>query len=104
VPIGFPAFAQGSAVGAGLLGHVALGHLGSVDEAAALVRVIEVVHPDPAAADWYRRLLPAFAETGEAVEGLHAWRFDAAPPASPASSAPSDTVTGGGDPGHRKDW
>ena len=75
-PIGFPASAQGSAIGAALLGHVALGHLASVDEAATLVRVIEVVHPEPGAAGVYRDLLPAFAETAEVVERQHAWRLD----------------------------
>jgi gluconokinase len=81
-PIGFPASEQGSAAGAALLGHVALGHLRSVDEAAALVRVTEVVHPDPDAARFYRRLLPAFAKTAEAVEDLNAWRVDGAPDAA----------------------
>ena len=78
-PIGFPASEQGSAAGAALLGHVALGHLRSVDDAAALVRVTEVVHPDRDAARFYRRLLPAFAKTAEAVEDLTAWRADEAP-------------------------
>ena len=77
MPIGFPAGEQGSAVGAALLGHVALGHLDSVDDAAALVRVAEVVRPDPAVAAGYRRLLPAFASIGEVVEGLPD-RFDEA--------------------------
>jgi gluconokinase len=77
--IGFPASEQGSAAGAALLGHVALGHLPSVDDAATLVGVTEVVHPDRDAARFYRRLLPAFATTAEAVEGLNAWRFDQAP-------------------------
>ena len=75
-PIGFPASEQGSAAGAALLGHVALGRLGSVDDAAALVRVTEVVHPGRDAARFYRRLLPAFARTAEAVEDLNAWRAD----------------------------
>jgi hypothetical protein len=74
--IGFPASEQGSAAGAALLGHVALGHLRSVDDAVALVRVTEVVHPDRDAGRFYRRLLPAFARTAEAVEGLDAWRVD----------------------------
>ncbi|SFK70447.1 gluconokinase [Geodermatophilus ruber] len=71
-PIGFTEGGQGSATGAGLLGHVALGNLRSVDEAAAAVQVTEVVHPDPAAARFYRELLPVFAVTGDAVESLHA--------------------------------
>jgi len=43
------------------------------------VRVTEVVHPDRDAARFYRRLLPAFASTAEAVEGLNAWRIDQTP-------------------------
>jgi gluconokinase len=78
-PIGFPAGEQGSAAGAALLGHVALGHLGSVDDAAALVRITDVVHPDRDAARFYRRLLPAFARTAEAVEELNSWRDDEPP-------------------------
>jgi hypothetical protein len=35
--------------------------------------------PWPDAARFYRRLLPAFARTAEAVEGLNAWRVDEAP-------------------------
>jgi gluconokinase len=77
--IGFPASEQGSAAGAALLGHVALGHLRSIDEAAALVRVTELVHPDRDAARFYHRLLPGFAATAEAVDGLNAWRVDEAP-------------------------
>ena len=83
--IGFPASAQGSAIGAALLGHVALGHLPSVDEAAALVRVNSVVHPDPDDARLYRRLSHAYAATGEAVELLRAWRFDEEPGTGGAS-------------------
>ena len=77
--IRFPASEQGSALGAALLGHVALGHLRSVDDAAALVRITEVVHPDPEAARFYQQLLPAFAATANAVQDLSAWRFDEAP-------------------------
>jgi gluconokinase len=75
-PIGFPESEQGTAVGAGLLGHVALGHRRSVDEAAATVRITEVADPDPDTAAYYRRLLPAYASTGEAVERLPAWMSD----------------------------
>jgi hypothetical protein len=62
-----------------VLSRVALGHLPSVDEAAALVRVHEVVHPDPDTADLHRRLLPSFAATAEVVATLHAWRQYPAP-------------------------
>ncbi|MGH8824497.1 MAG: gluconokinase [Jiangellaceae bacterium] len=84
--IGFCASEQGSAAGAALLGHVALGHLRTIDDAAALVRVTEVVHPDRDAARFYRRLLPAFAATAEAVEELGAWRLDPGPDRAPAGS------------------
>jgi gluconokinase len=77
--IGFPASEQGSALGAALLGHVALGHLRSLDAAAALVRVTEVLRPDPDAARFYHRLLPAFSATANAVQELNAWRFDEGP-------------------------
>jgi gluconokinase len=82
-PIGFPEDAQGSAAGAALLGHVALGHLPSVDEAAAVVRIADVVKPDPATAEFYQGLLPAFAAAGEAIEQLHAWRAVEAPDVAP---------------------
>jgi hypothetical protein len=39
--------------------------------------VSEVVQPEPEAAGFYRNLLPAFAATGEAVEGQRAWRVEA---------------------------
>jgi gluconokinase len=70
--IGFPASKQGTATGAALLGHVALGHLPTVDDAATRVQVSEVVDPDPGAARFYRELLPTFAATAQAVE--NAWR------------------------------
>lgn len=54
------------------------GHLPSVDDAAAMVRVTEAVHLDHDAADYYRRLLPTSATTAEAVEDLNAWRLDRA--------------------------
>jgi gluconokinase len=87
-PIGFPEGEQGTAVGAGLLGHVALGHLASVDEAAAAVRITEVVQPGRDPAQFYRRLLPAFAATGDAVERLNAWRFEREPDEAAHPSAP----------------
>jgi gluconokinase len=73
--IGFPKDEQGSAAGAALLGHVALGHIASVDEAAAAVQIADVVEPDPQAARFYRTLLPAFAAVSEAVDGLPTWTF-----------------------------
>jgi gluconokinase len=69
-PVGFPAGTQGSAIGAALLGFVALGQMKSVAEAAATVRIAQVVHPDPDAAGFYRALRKQFAALGIAVEAL----------------------------------
>jgi gluconokinase len=77
--IGFPVSPQGSAVGAALLGHVVLEHLPSIDEAAALVQVTDVVHPDPNTAECYRRLRPGFAATAEAIEQAQLWRPERTP-------------------------
>ena len=66
-PIGFPAQAEGSAFGAALLGLVALGELDTLDRASELVRIAEVVEPDPAAAARYRELLPAFERLARAA-------------------------------------
>ena len=51
----------------------------------------EVVHPDPDDTRLYRRLSPAYAATGEAVELLRAWRFDEAP----STAAVSDRAAEG---------
>jgi len=66
-PIGFPEQAEGTAFGAALLGLVALGELDTLDRAADLVRIVEVVEPDPAAAARYRALLPAFERLAQAA-------------------------------------
>jgi hypothetical protein len=58
-----------------LLGHVALGRIESVDEAAALVRIAEAVKLDPGAARYYRTLLQAFAMTVEAADESPGWTF-----------------------------
>ena len=76
--IRFPTSLQGSAVGAALLGYVVRGQLPSIDKAAALVQVTEVVHPDPDAAKFYRRLRPGFADTAEAIERAQLWKPDLA--------------------------
>jgi sugar (pentulose or hexulose) kinase len=64
----------------GLVAGVDIGTTGvkvaAVDAAASLVRVTQVLHPDPDDARSYRALLPAFARTGEAVEDLHHWSRD----------------------------
>ena len=60
-PIGFPEHHGGSGLGAALLGMQALGEIESLDVAAGLVRIEEVVEPDPENAARYREQLPAFA-------------------------------------------
>ena len=68
IPVGFPRGHEGSAFGAALLGMQALGLVDSVDVAADLVRIDEVVEPDPRAAAVYERLLPAFAGLHDALD------------------------------------
>ena len=65
MPIGFPAAAQGSALGAALLGMSALGLADSISHASDLVRIDEVRHPDPDRAATYAALLPLFADLYE---------------------------------------
>jgi gluconokinase len=66
-PVGFAASAEGSGLGAALLGMTALGMLDSIDDAADLVRVTDVEEPDPAAVEAYAAVLPAYAAAQEAV-------------------------------------
>jgi gluconokinase len=66
-PIGFAASAEGSALGAALLGMTALGILGDLDAAADLVAVTDVEEPDPDAAATYAAALPAFAAAQDAI-------------------------------------
>jgi gluconokinase len=66
-PVGFAASAEGSGLGAALLGLTAIGLLASLDDAAELVTVTDVEEPDPAAAEVYAALLPAFAAAQTAV-------------------------------------
>jgi gluconokinase len=65
MPIGFPAAAEGSALGAALLGMNALGLSDSLSGASDLVRIEEVRHPDPGRAAEYASLLPLFADLYE---------------------------------------
>ena len=62
LPIGFAAREQGAAFGAALLGMEALGAIGSIELAAATVRITDETRPDPAAAAVYERQRPLFAE------------------------------------------
>jgi gluconokinase len=65
--IQFPAGHEGSSFGAALLGMQALGLIESVEVAADLVKIKDVVRPDPAAAAVYASLLPVFSELYEAL-------------------------------------
>lgn len=65
--IGFPAQTEGSSFGAALLGMQALGMLDSIDVAAELVRIDEVVRPRAAPAATYRALLPVFSALYDAL-------------------------------------
>jgi gluconokinase len=66
--IGFPAGHEGSAFGAALLGMEALELVESIDVAADLVRIDDVVEPDPDAAAVYAEALPTFAGLYDALE------------------------------------
>jgi gluconokinase len=59
-PIGFPANHEGSGFGAALLGLQAIGAIESLDAAADMVQIAEVVQPDPPAAARYREILRAW--------------------------------------------
>jgi gluconokinase len=63
----FPAGHEGSSFGAALLGMQALGLIESVEVAADLVKIEDVVRPDPAAAARYASLLPVFSDLYEAL-------------------------------------
>ncbi len=67
MPIGFPAGHEGSSFGAALLGMQALGLIASVDVAAELVTIDEVLTPDPSAAATYAALRPVMSELYSAL-------------------------------------
>jgi gluconokinase len=67
MPIGFPAGHEGSAFGAALLGMEALGLVDSIDVAADLLDVEDVVEPDPDGAATLAADLPLFAGVYEAL-------------------------------------
>ena len=68
MPIGFPAGHEGSAFGAALLGMQALGLVESIDVAAELVQIADVVEPDPDEARTYAEARPAFAALYDQLE------------------------------------
>jgi gluconokinase len=65
--LGFPEGQAGSGLGAALLGMEALGMVDSMDRAADLIRLAEVLHPDPGAAALYAAMLPTFAALFDAL-------------------------------------
>jgi gluconokinase len=65
--VGFPTSHEGSAFGAALVGMEALEIVESIELAAELVDIDEVIEPDPAAAATYADLLPAFAGLYDAL-------------------------------------
>jgi gluconokinase len=67
MPIGFPAGHEGSAFGAALLGMQALGLVESIDRAAELVGIDDVVEPEAGAAAVYADLRPTFASLYDAL-------------------------------------
>jgi gluconokinase len=88
MPIGFPRGHEGSAFGAALLGMEALGLVESIEVAADLVRIEEVVEPDAGDAATYSAALPVFADLYEALEpafrSLQTLAEHEAPAADPA--------------------
>jgi gluconokinase len=66
-PIALPAAHEGSAFGAALLGMEALGMVDSIEAAAGIVELDEIVEPDPEWAAVYADLLPRFADLGETL-------------------------------------
>jgi gluconokinase len=67
MPVGFPSGHEGSAFGAALLGMEALELVDSIELAAELVTIEEVLEPDPEAAATYADLLPTFAALYDAL-------------------------------------
>jgi gluconokinase len=65
--LAFPAGHEGSAFGAALLAMEALGMVDGIERAAELVRIDEVIGPEPAAAATYAELLPVFAGLYDAL-------------------------------------
>jgi gluconokinase len=67
IAIGFTSAHEGSAFGAALLGMEALGLVESIELAAGLVEIDQVIEPDPAAAAVYAELRPEFVAIAEAL-------------------------------------
>jgi gluconokinase len=87
MPVGFPSGHEGSAFGAALVGMQALGMVESIDVAADLVRIEDVVAPRADDAAAYAAALPTFAALCDALEpafrALQALAAHEAPAADP---------------------
>jgi gluconokinase len=68
MPVAFAEADQGSAFGAALLGMEALGVVDTIEHTAELVRIGDVVEPDPAGAAVLAEMLPTFAALYDALE------------------------------------
>ena len=68
MPVGFAESDQGSAFGAALLGMEALGLVETIEHAAELVQIGDVVEPDPRDAAVLAELLPTFDGLYDALE------------------------------------
>jgi gluconokinase len=69
---------EGTAVGAALLGHHALGALGDLDEVAEIVTLDRETAPDPRAAETYRAMRPLIERAVTALDEVFA-ALDALP-------------------------
>lgn len=67
IEVGYADDAQGSALGAALIGFLALGQIDSLDRSAQLVTVTRRHRPDPAAAALYAEQRPVFAQLYDAL-------------------------------------
>ncbi|GID92629.1 gluconokinase [Amorphoplanes digitatis] len=70
LPVSVADTPEGTALGACLLARHALGELPDLAAAAAMVAIGEPTHPDPHAADLYRRLRPLVERSALAVTGV----------------------------------
>jgi xylulokinase len=82
VPIAVPKEAECGVIGCAAMAQTAIGRRDSLDQAVdALVKIAEVVGPDPAWAETYRRMQPVFDQLYRQSQGLYD-QLDALAPAS----------------------
>ena len=84
--VGFPAGPQGSAFGAALVGMEALGIVDSMDRASELIRLDQMLEPDPDAAAVYAASRPLFAKLyDDLAPAFRALASTEARPSTPAT-------------------